>query len=102
MKSKAIIFVLGLTGLIVLAACSSSGASVATEEVVSVEPTQTDVVARVEETPTIPATVEEAVDATATEPAEVVEVRAGLAASNPADFQVAAGEVQLVEFFAFW
>ena len=33
---------------------------------------------------------------------EVREVRAGLEASNPSGFEIASGDVQLVEFFAFW
>ena len=33
---------------------------------------------------------------------EVREVRAGLEASDPAAFEIASGDVQLVEFFALW
>jgi outer membrane biosynthesis protein TonB len=52
-----------------------------------------------------PATVEPA-SAAVSEPTptddEVREVRAGLEASNPSGFEIASGDVQLVEFFAFW
>jgi hypothetical protein len=107
LRRKGILLLLGLAGLIVLAACSSAGSSLATQEVSSAEPMQTGVVAMVEDTPTVPPTVEAAIQPSAIEPtaaeqAEVIEVRVGLAASTPADFQVASGEVQLVEFFAFW
>lgn len=102
MKDKGILFVLGLIGLVVLAACSGAGSSVATQADLGAEPTPTEAMDAVGETPTMAPAVDEAAEPTATEQAEVVEVRAGLEASNPSDFEVASGEVQLVEFFAFW
>ncbi|HWQ84310.1 MAG TPA: hypothetical protein VN363_07075 [Anaerolineales bacterium] len=39
---------------------------------------------------------------TATPPSSRKEVKAGLEATDPTTVQLASGEVQLVEFFAFW
>ncbi len=39
---------------------------------------------------------------TATPPASRKEIKAGLEASDPSTVQLASGEIQLVEFFAFW
>lgn len=39
---------------------------------------------------------------TATPPASRKEIKAGLEASDPNTAQLASGEIQLIEFFAFW
>ena len=39
---------------------------------------------------------------TATPPSSRREIKAGLEASDPNTAQLASGEIQLVEFFAFW
>lgn len=41
-------------------------------------------------------------DPTATPPASRKEIKAGLEASDPNAAQLASGDIQLIEFFAFW
>lgn len=44
----------------------------------------------------------QSLQSTFTPPASRKEIKAGLEASDPGTVQLASGEVQLVEFFAFW
>lgn len=52
------------------------------------------------ETPTALPT--QSLDPTFTPPASRKEIKAGLEASDPSQVQLASGEIQLVEFFAYW
>ena len=114
-RSARVILMIGVAAaaIFLLAACASpptqppgEGAAPAVpspSEALNIETESAEVVEPADEP--APATVEptsEAVSEPTPTDNEVREVRAGLEASNPSGFEIASGDVQLVEFFAFW
>jgi thiol-disulfide isomerase/thioredoxin len=92
-----------MTGSILLAACGASSPSPPPEKV-EIPASPSAVLTQVlDEEPSITPT-EESPPITEVLPTvtEKPEVRTDLHASNPSDFELASGNLQLVEFFAFW
>lgn len=92
-----------MTGSILLAACGTSSPSTPAEKgEIQASPSAVLTQALDEEASITPT--EESLTITEVPPTltEKPDVRLDLHASNPSDFEIASGNLQLVEFFAFW
>jgi hypothetical protein len=97
-----LVLAIGIAGIVIV-----SRSKPADQEIVSILPTETTIIDSVAEatlpdeqkaTETVPKTTTEVVETEAVSPP----VKTGLESTNPEVVNLASGEIQLVEFFAFW